>query len=356
MSATGSDRPGAVETIPVRAAHRFDEAALKAYLRDRLDGFNGEIDIRQFQSGQSNPTFCLTAGEQRYVMRKKPPGKLLPSAHAVDREYRAISALQDSAVPVPRTFLLCEDESVIGTAFYVMEMVEGRVFHDAGMPGATAEERRVFFDDFARVLAALHTVDIERAGLADFGRPQGYLERQIVRWGKQYELSKTEDIPEMDRLHAWLIDRLPDDPSVSVVHGDFRPGNVIVFPDRANIAAVLDWELCTLGHPLADLGYCCAAYHGEIGAHGSFSTLDHAALGIPTEREFVDAYCRYSGRAGIDNFHYYVVHSLFRSAAIIQGVYKRGLDGNAASSEALGFSGMARERAETAWRVVEERF
>ncbi|MYG51509.1 MAG: phosphotransferase, partial [Rhodospirillaceae bacterium] len=167
--------------MPVRAAHRFDEAALKAYLRDRLDGFNGEIDIRQFQSGQSNPTFCLTAGEQRYVMRKKPPGKLLPSAHAVDREYRAISALQDSAVPVPRTFLLCEDESVIGTAFYVMEMVEGRVFHDAGMPGATAEERRVFFDDFARVLAALHTVDIERAGLADFGRPQGYLERQIVR-------------------------------------------------------------------------------------------------------------------------------------------------------------------------------
>ena len=351
-----SRQPGAVETIPVREAHRFDEAALAAWLRNELDGFDGDIDIRQFQAGQSNPTFRLSAGGRKYVLRKKPPGKLLPSAHAVEREFRAINALRDSAVPVPRTLLLCEDESIIGTAFYLMEMVEGRVFHDAGMPGATVAERRVFFGDFVRILAALHSVGIERAGLADFGRPQGYLERQIVRWGKQYEASKTEEIPEMDRLHAWLIAHLPDDPSVSIVHGDFRPGNVIACPDRANIAAVLDWELCTLGHPLADLGYCCAAYHGEVGSTGEFSTLDHAALGIPTERDFVDAYCRYSGRDGIDNFHYYVVHSLFRSAAIIQGVYKRGLDGNAASDEALGFRDMARERAETAWRVVEEHF
>jgi len=348
--------PGAVETIPVRDNHRFDEASLAAFLRENLDGFDDALEVRQFQAGQSNPTFQLLTAGRKYVLRKKPPGKLLPSAHAVDREFKVINALQETDVPVPRTLILCEDDSVIGTAFYVMEMVEGRVFHDPSMPGVTPEDRRTFFGDFIRILAALHSVDIAAVGLADFGRPEGYLERQVQRWGKQYELSKTDEIPEMARLNTWLIEHLPDDQSASVVHGDFRPGNTITYPDRTNIAAVLDWELSTLGHPLADLGYCCAAYHGEVGSTGVFSTLDHASLGIPTEQEFVDAYCRHSGRDGIENFHYYVVHSLFRSAAIIQGVYKRGLDGIASSTEAVTFGDLARERAETAWRIVEEQF
>lgn len=354
--AESDQQPGQVETIAVPPAHRFDEASLAAYLRGRLDGFEGDIDIRQFQAGQSNPTFQLISGGKKYVLRKKPPGKLLPSAHAVDREFRIMSALQNSPVPVPRTLILCRDPAVIGTDFFVMDMVDGRVFHDPGMPGVTADERRRFFDSFIRILADLHSVDIAAAGLSDFGRPEGYLERQVLRWGKQYEASKTDDIPEMAHLHDWLLANMPDDPSVSIVHGDFRPGNTIAGVSDTGIVAVLDWELSTLGHPLADLGYCCAAYHGEVGSIGNFSTLDHGALGIPTEQAFVEAYCRHSGRDGIENFHYYVVHSLFRSAAIIQGVYKRGLDGNASSTEALTFGDLARERAETAWRVVEENF
>ncbi|MCY4239883.1 MAG: phosphotransferase [Rhodospirillaceae bacterium] len=347
--------PGTVRTIPVRDNHRFDEVSLAAYLQDNLEDFDGALEVRQFKAGQSNPTFQLLINDRKYVLRKKPPGKLLPSAHAVDREFRVINALQHTKVPVPRTLILCEDDSVIGTAFYVMEMIEGRVFHDPGMPGVTTEERQEFFDDFIHILAALHSVDIKAVGLGDFGRPEGYLERQIQRWAKQYELSKTDEIPEMSRLYAWLIDNLPDDQSASVVHGDFRPGNMIAGPAQAKISSVLDWELSTLGHPLADLGYCCAAYHGEVGSIGVFSKLDHAALGIPTEQEFVNAYCHYSGRKKIENFQYYVVHSLFRSAAIIQGVYKRGLDGNASSTEALTFGRMARERAKTAWQIVEDK-
>ena len=349
-------RPGEVQTSPVAEVHRFDEAALAAYLRDHVDGIADGLSVRQFQAGQSNPTYQLEAGGRTFVLRKKPPGKLLPSAHAVDREFRVITALRDSAVPVPRALHYCDDPAVIGTEFFVMEKIEGRVFHDPGLPGISVEERRAFFDDFIRVLAALHSVDIDAAGLSDFGRPAGYLERQVSRWSKQYEASKTDDIPEMDRLVGWLPAHQPADASASIVHGDYRPGNTIAHPARGEIVAVLDWELSTLGHPLSDLGYCCANYHGEVSSQGSFSTLDHRALGIPTEDEFIAAYCRHSGRDGIEDFHWYVVFSLFRSAAIIQGVYKRGLDGIASSKDALTFGDMARERAETAWRLVEERF
>ena len=349
-------RPGDVQTGPVAEAHRFDEAALAAYLQDRVDGFAGDLTVSQFPAGQSNPTYQLESGGRRYVLRKKPPGKLLPSAHAVDREFRVIGALRDTDVPVPQALHYCDDPAIIGTEFFVMEMVEGRVFHNPGLPGISAEERRAYFDDFIRVLAALHSVDIEAVGLGDFGRPEGYLERQVGRWSKQYEASKTDEIPEMDRLVDWLPAHRPADPSVSIVHGDYRPGNTIAHPARGEIVAVLDWELSTLGHPLADLGYCCANYHGEVSSQGDFSTLDHSALGIPTEHEFIDAYCRHTGRDGIGDFHWYVVFSLFRSAAIIQGVYKRGLDGNASSKDAVTFGAMARERAETAWRLVEKRF
>ena len=344
---------GEVEITPVRQAHRFDEARLAAYLADRVDGFDGPLDVRQFEAGQSNPTYFLTAGGRDYVLRKKPPGKLLPSAHAVDREYRIMTALAGTGVPVPRALHLCEDPDVIGTEFFLMDMVEGRVFHDPGMPGVSAAERRAYYDDFARVLATLHSVDAQAVGLGDFGRAEGYIERQVARWSKQYEASKTEEIAAMDRLVAWLPDNIPADKSTSIVHGDYRPGNTIAHPSEPRIVAVLDWELSTLGHPLADLGYCCAAYHGSVSSTGNFAGLDHAALGIPTEAEFRDLYLKYSGREAIEDFHFYVVFSLFRSAAIIQGVYKRGLEGNAASSQALGFARMARERAGTAWRLVE---
>jgi len=347
---------GKVETTEVREAHRLDEKALATYLGDTVDGFSGAMEVRQFPSGQSNPTFQIISGNKKYVLRKKPPGKLLPSAHAIDREYKIISALQASDVPVPRAQHYCEDASVIGTEFYLMEMIEGRVFHDPTLPGVTPEERREFYDDFIRVLASLHAINAEAVRLGDFGRANGYMERQVSRWSKQYEASKTEEIPAMDEVIAWLPANMPDDPSVSVVHGDYRPGNTVVFPDKAKVAAVLDWELATLGHPLADLGYCCTGYHGDPTLPGSLSGLDCKAMGIPTEEEFVERYCHYSGRGNIDNFHYYVIFSIFRSAAIVQGVYKRGLDGNASSEKALTYGEIAKERAQTAWALVEKHF
>jgi len=347
---------GQVETIDMAGVHQLDSVVLAAYLQDYIDGASDGLEIRQFPVGQSNPTYQLICGSRKYVLRKKPPGKLLPSAHAVDREFRVITALQQSDVPVPRTLHLCEDPTIIGSQFYVMEMVEGRVFHDPGLPGMTPTDRQRYFDGFVRVLAALHAVDFQAVGLADFGRPSGYIERQVARWSKQYEASKTEDIAAMDRLTDWLPANLPADQSVSIVHGDYRPGNTITHPDKPKIVAVLDWELCTLGHPLADVGYHCAGYHGNVSSVGNFSALDHPALGIPTETEFVARYCHYAGRDGIADFHFYVIFSLFRSAAIIQGVYKRGLDGNASSAEAVKFGQFAKERANTAWRLVEKHF
>jgi len=347
---------GRVVTIDVLEQHRLDEAALAAYLKAHIEGFGDDFELRQFPAGQSNPTYRIESGGRRYVLRKKPPGKLLPSAHAVDREYRIMSALRGTGVPVPRALLLCTDAEVIGTEFFVMEMVEGRVFHDPSLPGMSPDERRRWFADFIRVLATLHGVDFVSVGLSDFGKPSAYLERQVARWSRQYEASKTEDIPAMDNLVAWLPANLPADQSVSIVHGDFRPGNTITDPAEPKLVAVLDWELSTLGHPLADLGYVCANYHGTVPGRADFAGLDHRAMGIPTEEEVVALYCQHSGRQRIEDFAYYVAFSLFRSSAIAQGVFKRGLEGNAASSDALKFGDMARERAETAWALVERSF
>lgn len=338
--------------IDVAAPLRFDEAALQAYLAGHLTGFSGALQVKQFNAGQSNPTYRLDAGGTRYVLRKKPPGELLPSAHAVDREYRVMAALQESAVPVPRVLHLCMDRDIIGTEFYVMEMVEGRVFHDPGLPDLSPADRRGFYDGYIRSLAALHTLDPDRIGLEGFGRPQGFITRQVTRWTKQYKATQTETIAAMDKLIDWLPANIPDDDQAAIVHGDYRPGNVIAGEGDTAIRAILDWELCTLGHPLADLGYCLANYHVDTLATGRFRGLDYTALGIPTEREFIDLYCRYSGRSTVDDHLFYVVFSLFRGAAIIQGVYKRGLDGNASSAEALKFGHFARSRAETAWRIV----
>ena len=340
---------------PVRPAHRFDESALERYLRAGLPGFppRASLTVRQFEGGQSNPTFLLEAGACEYVLRKQPPGELLPSAHQVDREHRVMKALEGTAVPVPRMHLLCEDTSIIGTKFYVMEKVEGRVFANPLMPGATPAERTAVYRHLADVLAALHAVSPEAVGLDTFGRPGNYYERQISRWSKQYLASRTEDIPEMDALMEWLPRHVPAADETVVVHGDYRLGNAIVHPREPRIVAVLDWELSTRGHPLADLGYVCQTYYADEDDQHGLNRPNLDELGIPTEGAFVSRYCERAGRGAIENWHFYLVYNLFRSAAIIQGVYRRGLDGNASSDTALGFEGYCRARAERAWRLAD---
>lgn len=338
---------GTPELTKVREAHRFDEAALVRYLSERLDGDFSALTVRQFEGGQSNPTYLLTAGGRQYVMRKKPPGQLLKSAHAVDREYRVMTALASSAVPVPRTHLLCEDESVIGTAWYLMEYVEGRVFVDPMLSSLAESDRAALYDHFIEVLAALHSVDYQTAGLEDFGRPGNYYERQISRWTKQYVASKTDEMPAMDALAEWLVANTPEAGQSTIVHGDFRIGNCIVHPSQPRIVAVLDWELSTIGHALADVAYCAMIYYN--------TDPDPSPIpaGIPTEAEFLKRYCELTGRAGIDNWPFYVVFSLYRYAAILQGVFKRGLDGNASSNYWRRAGEQARRIAVKAWSLVE---
>ncbi|MDA8870337.1 phosphotransferase family protein [Rhizobiaceae bacterium] len=332
----------------------FDANALARYLSAKIGGLSGDLQVSQFSAGQSNPTFRLTVGDKKYVLRKKPPGKLLPSAHAVDREYRVMAALQDTDVPVPRMVHLCLDTEVIGTEFYVMEMVEGLVFQDPSLPGLSRNQRQAFYHSFIRSLAALHRVRPNDVGLGDFGRPAGFMARQVARWSKQYKATETEHIEAMEQLIAWLPKNLPPDEEAAIVHGDFRPGNVIADPSNFDIKALLDWELCTLGHPLADIGYVCALYHADVLPTGRLKGQNHTALGIPTEQKFLDLYCQFAGRTEVANHLFFVAFSLFRGAAIIQGVYKRGLDGNAASARALKLGHLARLRAEAAYAIIEE--
>jgi aminoglycoside phosphotransferase (APT) family kinase protein len=343
-----------VELTAVRDAHRFDEAALDSYLAEHVDGYAGPLTVKQFEGGQSNPTFQLITPGKTYVLRKQPPGELLPSAHQVDREYRVMHALWDTPVPVPKMYCLCEDNSVIGTKFYVMEMVEGRLFTETHLPSLTKEERRAIYFDLARVMALLHAVDPDAVGLSDFGRPGNYYERQIGRWSKQYQASKTEQIDAMDTLMAWLPENIPADAGTVIVHGDFRLGNVLIHPTEPRIVAVLDWELCTLGDGLADLGYVCQEYHGESYEDEGLASVDYDATGIPTEEEFVAEYCRHAGRDKIDHWYFYLIYNMFRSAGIIQGVYKRGLDGNASSAKALEYKEAARTRSERAVSLLKE--
>lgn len=344
-----------VELTAVRDAHRFDEGALAAYLREHVDGFEGDLRVRQFEGGQSNPTFQLAAGGRRYVLRKQPPGELLPSAHQVDREHRVMAALADTPVPVPTMHCLCEDPAVLGTKFYVMEMIEGRLFTETRIPSEQPADRRAIYLDLARVLAELHKVDPIAAGLESFGRPGNYYERQVGRWSKQYQASKTEQIDAMDVLMDWLPKNLPADTDPVIVHGDYRLGNTLIAPKAPEIVAVLDWELSTLGDGLADLGYICQDYHGASYEDEGLAGADLEALGIPTESELVAAYCEHAGRERIDHWTFYLVYNMFRSAAIIQGVYKRGLDGNASSAKALEYKDAARIRSERAVELLEER-
>ncbi len=347
---------GAEDLIPVREAHRFDEARLAAYLREHLPGCEGALTIRQFQGGQSNPTFLIEAEGRRWVLRKKPPGKLLPSAHMVEREYRVIRALADSGVPVPTARLLCEDPGIIGTPFYVMDHVEGRVFTDPTLPGLTPAARSGVYAAMAETLARLHAVDWRAAGLTDYGRPENYVARQIARWSKQYEASKTGDIPAMDRLTEWLPSHIPAREETTLAHGDYRLGNLIFHPDEPRVVAVLDWELSTLGHPLADLGYNCMLYHlpADLPTVRGFGDTDLAALGIPDERQYVATYARHTGRVPGADWPFFLAFSLFRYAAIVQGVYARALQGNASSASGEQLGRTAPILAEIGWRIAEQ--
>lgn len=350
-----TNEAGAAELVPVLDNHRFDEAALAKYLAGRIPGFSGELVVRQFQGGFSNPTFHLQTAERAFVLRKKPPGPLLPSAHAVDREYKVLHALEGTDVPVPKVHLLCEDESVIGTMFYVMDYVEGRVYPDRLLPGCTPAERSAMYDAMNDVLARLHNVDFRAIGLADFGKPTGYVARQVSRWSKQYLASTVEDLPVMTKLMQWLPEHQPANDEATIAHGDYRLGNLLFHPTEPRVVAVLDWELSTIGHPLGDLAYCCSAYHLPTASGRGFQDVDLKPLGIPSEQEFLEAYCRRTGRTEIPNWKFFIVFSLFRTAAILAGVYRRAIDGQGVDARMAETRDSYRDIAARAWDIAQSR-
>jgi aminoglycoside phosphotransferase (APT) family kinase protein len=339
-------------TTAVRHGHELDRGALENYLAGALADFHGPLEIRQFEGGQSNPTYFLRTPSRDYVLRKKPPGQLLASAHAVEREHRVISALASTAIPVPPALLKCDDASLVGTPFFIMGCVDGRVFRQPHLPGVSASDRAAMYVDMAGVLARLHGVDAAAIGLADYGKPGNYYARQIGRWGQQYVAAKTEQIDSMDRLMEWLPAHIPAGDEVAIVHGDYRIENLIFHPAEPRIVAIVDWELSTLGHPLADLAYNCLTYHLPSEALGLIDAADSDRAGMPDEAEYVAMYCERAGRRGIPQWNFYLAFSMFRLASILQGVYARGLQGNAASSYALQRGKAARVIADIAWRLV----
>jgi len=354
-------------TKPVTEQHAFDIGALQRYLEARMPGFAGPLTVEQFKGGQSNPTYKLVTPGMSYAMRAKPgpAAKLLASAHAIEREFRVMSALAATDVPVAKMHVLCEDESVIGRAFYVMEFMQGRVLWDQSLPGMTNAGRAAIYDEMNRVIAALHNVDVQAVGLADYGKPGNYFERQIGRWSKQYLASVTEPIAAMDSLMAWLPANIPasarDASQVSVVHGDFRLDNLVFHPTEPRILAVLDWELSTVGHPLADFSYHCMSWHIPPGSFRGIGGVDIAALGIPDEKSYVRRYCERTGRTGagavdavMRDWTFYMAYNLFRLAAILQGIAKRVQVGTAASAEAQRAGSGTRTLAEMGWQFAQQ--
>ncbi|MBI5014958.1 MAG: phosphotransferase family protein [Deltaproteobacteria bacterium] len=322
----------------------FDEGFLATYLERHVEGFKGPVRAEKFTGGQSNPTFLLRAASGNYVLRRKPPGQLLKSAHAVDREYRVMRALRDSEVPVPRVHHLCDDDEVVGSTFFLMDFVPGRVFWSAALPELEPAARGACYDEMSRVLAAIHSVDVSAVGLGDYGSTGNYYERQLKRWSQQYRASETETVEAMEALMSWLPSHMPkDDGRVSLIHGDYRLDNFIFHPERSRIVAVVDWELSTLGHPLADLAYQCMQW--RIPAEGplpGLGDMDRARLGLPTEEEYVAAYCRRMGLESVADWSFYLAFGFFRFAAILQGVLKRSLDGNASNDRALQMGALVR--------------
>jgi aminoglycoside phosphotransferase (APT) family kinase protein len=347
-----------VGTRAVSEQHRFDEAALVAWLSKHVAGFQGPLTVSQFKGGQSNPTYKLDTPHRSYVMRAKPgpAAKLLPSAHAVEREYRVMKALAATDVPVAAMHALCEDESVIGRAFYIMDHVEGRVLWDLSLPSLDPKARAANYDEMNRVLATLHRVSPAAVGLGDYGKPGNYFERQISRWSKQYVASVTQPIPAMDSLMAWLPAHIPasarDESEVSIVHGDYRLDNMIFHAQEPRVVAVLDWELSTLGHPLADFSYHCMPWHIPLSTGRGMAGLDLVALGIPSEHEYIQRYAERTGRdanAMQADWPFYLAYNLFRIAAILQGIAKRVEDGTASSAQAKVAAAGARPLAELGW-------
>jgi aminoglycoside phosphotransferase (APT) family kinase protein len=351
-------------TRPVSDAHAVDVAALSDWLEQNLPGFRGPLSLELFKGGQSNPTYKLITPEHSYVMRAKPGpvAKLLPSAHAVEREFAVMSGLHGTDVPVPRMHCLCEDEAIIGRAFYVMEFVQGRVMWDQALPGMSQTERGAIYDEMNRVIAALHSVKFADRGLAAYGKPGNYFERQIGRWSKQYAASVTQPIDEMDRLIEWLPAHIPpaarDEKMVSIVHGDYRLDNLMFHPTEPRVLAVLDWELSTLGHPLADFSYHCMAWHIPPGSFRGIGGLDVASLGIPTEEDYIRRYCDRTGlttpaELRVD-WNFYLAYNLFRLAAILQGIAKRVEMGTASSAQAVKSAAGARPLAQMAWQFAQK--
>jgi len=349
---------------PVQAAHRIDTAALAAWLSANLPGFEGPISLEMFQGGQSNPTYKLITPAKSYVMRTKPGpvAKLLPSAHAIEREFKVMQGLYGTDVPVPQMHVLCEDESIIGRAFYVMAFVPGRVLWDQTLPGMSNAERGAIYDEMNRVIAALHTVKCAERGLENYGRPGNYFERQIGRWSKQYLASVTQPIDEMDKLMAWLPANMPasakDENKVSIVHGDYRLDNLMFHPTEPRVLAVLDWELSTLGHPLADFSYLCMGWHIPSGTFRGIGGVDIASLGIPSESENIHRYCDRTGLATPADlkadWNFYLAYNMFRIAAILQGIAKRVEAGTASSDQAKANGAGARPMAELAWKFAQQ--
>ncbi|WCM95179.1 phosphotransferase [Acidovorax sp. NCPPB 2350] len=348
-----------IGTRPVSGPHAFDADALSAWMEAQVEGFSGPLTVEMFKGGQSNPTYKLNTPARSYVMRAKPGpvAKLLPSAHAIEREFQVMGGLAGTPVPVPRMLALCEDESVIGRAFYVMDFMQGRVLWDQALPGMEPGERAALYDEMNRVIAALHTVPYAARSLAGYGKPGNYFERQIGRWSKQYVASVTQPIEAMERLMEWLPAHMPasarDEGRVAIVHGDFRLDNLMFHPTEPRVIAVLDWELSTLGHPLADFSYHCMAWHIPPGMFRGIGGLDHAALGIPSEDEYIRRYCERTGFATPGalraDWNFYLAYNLFRLASILQGIAKRVEDGTASSAQARTSGEGARPLAEMAW-------
>lgn len=340
---------------PASPAPEFDHSRLDAFLRSALPGrAAGAMTLERIGGGQSNPTFFLSYAEAgtRLVLRKKPPGPLLPSAHAVDREYRILKALAGSTVPVPPVVLFHGQDDVVGTPFYLMERLEGRVFHDTALPDVTPGERRQMYFAMAETLAALHGFDWQAAGLADFGKPGNYYTRQLARWGRQWRETKTQDIPAVDRSFDWLAAHLDETPETTIVHGDFRLGNLMFAPDAPHVVAVLDWELSTLGHPLSDAAFSCLPWHSTPRMYAGIDGLDREALGIPTQAEYLDRYCTATGRSqGPGRFH--LAFSLLRFAVILDGIAARAKAGNAAAQNAVAVGEMAESFALRAQAVID---
>ncbi len=337
-------------TKDIVESHKFDESRLEAWMRDNVEGFAGPLEVRQFKGGQSNPTYQLSTPAKKYVMRRKPPGKLLPSAHAVDREYRVISALNPTGFPAPRTYGLCQDEGVIGTMFYIMDMVEGRIFWDQTLPQYEPAERHAIHMAALKTLADLHNTDYRAIGLEDFGRPGNYMLRQIDRWTKQYKASETQHIDTVERLIEWLPRTCPDDDQTSIVHADYRLDNMVIHPTEARVVAVLDWELSTIGNPLADFTNLLMQW-----VNGSIAAVpDLEAHGIPTMDEYVAEYCRLTNRPGLPDLNWYFAYNIFRLAGIIQGIVGRVRDGTANSPQAAAMADRVPALGEAAWRFAQK--